>query len=154
MPTGLVSIDSSSDHEKKSQPYGRFGLQIEDYFQQLQDLVSECAAIQSHRLTTDKRSTHEGFISGELYFADDSVLHLREFVDVELLVERLLYVYQYMTASGHLIFRYDNTGHHKKLNLPTYPHHKHERSETNILPSPAPELAAVLSEIETLIDYT
>lgn len=49
-------------------------------------------------MTYDKRSTHTGFIRGELYFVDGSVLHLREFVDVETAVERLLYVYPYMDA--------------------------------------------------------
>jgi hypothetical protein len=49
-------------------------------------------------ITYDKRSTHEGFIRGEVYFVDASILHLREFVDVETAVERLLYVYQYMAA--------------------------------------------------------
>ncbi|MGM0384275.1 MAG: toxin-antitoxin system TumE family protein [Thermodesulfobacteriota bacterium] len=32
-----------------------------------------------------------------------------------------MYVYHYSDLSDHLIFRYDNTGHHKGLDLPTYP---------------------------------
>jgi len=107
--------------------------------------------VQSSSITYDKRSTHEGFIRGEVYFVDASVLHLREFVDVETTVERLLYVYQYMDAHEQLRFRYDNTGHHKQLNLPTYPHPKHEGSGQRVVPSPAPDLAAVLGEIETLV---
>jgi len=63
--------------------------------------------VQSSSITYDKRSTHEGFIRGEIYFVDASVLHLREFVDVETSVERLLYVYQYMDAHQQLRFRYD-----------------------------------------------
>lgn len=62
-----------------------------------------------------------------------------------------MYTYQYMSVTRTLIFRYDNTGHHKQLNLPTYPHHKHESSEENIVASPAPDLAAVLSEIERVV---
>jgi hypothetical protein len=46
-------------------------------------------------MTYDKRGTHEGYMRGELFFVDASVLHVREFVDVETTVERLLYVYQY-----------------------------------------------------------
>ena len=49
------------------------------------------------------------------------------------------------------IFRYDDTGHHKELNLPTYPHHEHEGREGNITASSAPDLAAVLAEIESII---
>jgi len=112
-------------------------LQIEAYFRQLRDLVDTCPVVQSSSITYDKRSTHEGFIRGEIYFVDASVLHLREFVDVETTVDRLLYVYQYMDAHEQLRFRYDNTGHHKQLNLPTYPHHKHEGSDKQVVPSPA-----------------
>ncbi len=43
---------------------------------------------------------------------------------------------------------YDNSGHHNKLKLRTYPHHKHTGGEENVIESPAPELAAVLQEIE------
>lgn len=59
---------------------------------------------------------------------------------------------QYMDAAQTLIFRYDNTSHHKKLNLSSYPHHKHEGSQDNIIASPAPDLAAVLKEIEQLVE--
>ena len=50
-----------------------------------------------------------------------------------------------------LVFRYDNTGHHKKLKLYTYPHHKHAGSVDNVIESTAPDLASVLKEIEPLI---
>ena len=82
---------------------------------------------------------------------DGSTLHLREFVDVEITQDRLMYVYQYMDSSHELVFRYDNTGHHEKLGLSTYPHHKHEGSEDNIVPSAAPHLSIVLKDIESLI---
>jgi hypothetical protein len=81
------------------------------------------------------------------------VLHLREFVDVETTVERLLYVYQCMDARRELRFRYDNTGHHKQLNLPSYPHHKHAGSDDQILPSSAPDVAAVLVDIARLVRF-
>ena len=113
--------------------------------------MDACPVVQSSSITYDKRGTHEGFIRGEVYFVDASILHLREFVDVETAVERLLYVYQYMAAHEQLRCRYDNTGHHKQLNLSTYPHHKHDSSDRQVVPSPAPDLAAVLGDIETLV---
>ena len=54
-------------------------------------------------------------------------------------------------TSNVLILRYDNTGHHRKLNLSTFPHHKHEGSENNVVSSSAPVLADVLDEIEDLV---
>ena len=62
-----------------------------------------------------------------------------------------MYTYHYMAASKALIFRYDNTGHHKRLNLPTYQHHKHDGSVEHVVASPAPNLGAVLTEIERLV---
>jgi len=129
-------------------------LRIEDYFRRIQKAIEDCPFVTSSAITYDKRSTYEGFIRGEIYFLDGSVLHIREFVDVESDVERLLYVYHYMDSSKRLIFRYDNTGHHKKLGLPTYPHHKHNGCEEKVVASKAPDLATVLDEIERRIFST
>jgi hypothetical protein len=80
---------------------------------------------------------------------DDSVLHFREDLDVEVAVDRLMYVYQYMNASGVLEFRYDNTGQIRKLKLLTYPHHKHIGENGEVTASSGPELGKILDEIES-----
>jgi len=126
-------------------------LGIETYFQRLREAIDTCPIVNAFNVTYDKRASHEGFIRGEIYFIDGSILHLREFVDVETNVDRLIYVYQYMNPGKELVFRYDNTGHHKELNLPTYPHHKHEGNEYNVRASSSPDLAGVLKEIEILV---
>ncbi len=126
-------------------------MRVEIYFEQIGKVIQTCAVMQTLSVTYDKRADHEGFISGDLRFVDGSVLNLREFVDVEDVPERVMYVYQYRDAEGNLIFRYDNTGHHRKLHLPTYPHHKHDGEEDDVIPSDAPSLAAVLEEIERRI---
>ncbi|MEA3310226.1 MAG: DUF6516 family protein [Chloroflexota bacterium] len=126
-------------------------MRIEAYFQQVREIIEACPVMQTFNVTFDKRGTHEGFIRGEAYLIDGSTLHLREFVDVESTVDRLVYTYQYMDSAQHLIFRYDNTGHHRKLKLPTYPHHKHAGSESNVASSSAPDLDTVLKEIESLL---
>jgi len=127
-------------------------LRIEAYFERVKNLVDNCPFVQSSSLTYEKRSTYEGFVLGEVMFVDNSVLHLREYVDVETTAERLMYVYHYMDAEQKLRFRYDNTGHHRKKKLPTYPHHKHDGSEENVLSSSAPDLEAVLDEIQGLME--
>jgi len=128
-------------------------LRIERYFAQVQSVIEICLVVQTFNVTYDKRSTYEGFVHGEIIFMDGSRLHLREFVDVETGVDRLTYVYQYMDTAQMLVFRYDNTGHHRKLNLSTYPHHKHDSSEANVIASPVPDLADVLREIQTLLEW-
>jgi len=126
-------------------------LRIERYFAHIQSIIETCPVVQTFSITYDKRSTYEGYIHGEIIFADESCLHLREFVDVEAGVDRLTYVYQYMSVVQALVFRYDNTGHHRKFKLSTYPHHKHDGSEDKVIAAPAPELATVLQEIQTLM---
>lgn len=126
-------------------------MRIEAYFQQIQETIDACPVVRFFDMTYDRRGPHEGFIRGAISFVDESILHLREFVDVATAVERLTYVYQYMDSTQRLVFRYDNTGHHRRLTLPTYPHHKHAGSENHVVASPAPDLAAVLNEIEALV---
>ena len=129
-------------------------MRIEEYFQAIQDIVNSCPIIHLSEITYDKRGTYEGFISGKLLFSDNSILHFREFVDIELKTDRLMYAYQYLDLSNKLVFRYDNTGHHKKLAVSTYPHHKHQGNDQNIMPSNPPDLISILQEIEMLIQFS
>jgi len=126
-------------------------LRIEAYFQQIQEVIAGCSLVRLSNVTYEKRGTYEGFIRGDLHFIDGSVLHLREFVDVEAEEDRLTYVYQYMEPYDKMVFRYDNTGHHKKSALPTYPNHKHEGDEKTVVSCPAMDLPTVLREIELVV---
>ena len=100
-------------------------------------------------MTYDKRSTYIGFIRGSIYFLDGSVLHLREFVNVQYGIERYMYAYHYQRSEGTFIFRYDNTPHFSAL--PTFPHHKHEGTESTVVSASPPDLQAVLAEIQGLL---
>ncbi len=99
-------------------------------------------------LDCDPRGMYEGFIRGKIDFLDNSFLYFREFVYTEIFIDIKMYSYQYMNSQNDLIFRYDNTEHHRKLNLPTFPHHKHDGSEDNVIKSDAPFLAEVLNEVK------
>ncbi|MGH7453681.1 MAG: hypothetical protein ACRENG_20195 [bacterium] len=70
-------------------------MRIEDYFAQIKQNIDICAIVQSFNVTYDKRGTHERFVRGEVYFVDGSMLHIREFVDVEITIDRLMYTYHY-----------------------------------------------------------
>lgn len=127
-------------------------MRIEAYFQKIQNLIEKCPLQALSNLTTEKRSTHTGLVRGEIHFLDGSTLHFREFVDVEICEDRLMYVYQYLSSTGSLVFRYDNTGHHKKLNLPTYPHHKHDGTEQNIIAASPCDLHTIFEEIQFMFE--
>ncbi|MBE9225376.1 hypothetical protein IQ264_08020 [Phormidium sp. LEGE 05292] len=124
---------------------------IEEYFQEVRNIIAACLVVQLSNVNYESRSIYRGFIRGELKFSDDSVLYLREFVDVKTIIDREMYSYHYENPSKDMIFRYDNTRHHKKLNLPNYPHHKHDGSEDNVISSNTPMLADVLDEIAGLL---
>ncbi len=128
-------------------------MQIDDYFKGIRQAVEQCPAIHSSSIRYDKRSSYQGYIKGSMLFLDGSVLHIREFVDVEFSVERYTYAYHYQQGDK-FIFRYDNTEHHRKLKLPTFPHHKHDGDEANVMASPAPSLSDVLDEIEYLFNIS
>jgi Family of unknown function (DUF6516) len=94
---------------------------IEDYFRQVDAFITGPSIVHSFSMTYDKRSTYIGFIRGSVYFLDGSVLHLREFVNVQHSVERYMYAYHYQRPDDTFVFRYDNTPHFPAL--PTFPHH-------------------------------
>lgn len=119
---------------------------IETYFQELLDAIAASPIVRLHDVTLDKRTPRAGLIRGELYFADGSRLHFRELVQIQTGILRLRYSYHYQRANDALIFRYDDTPHHP--DLPNSPHHKHLGSETNIVSADAPDLLAVLREVE------
>lgn len=123
---------------------------ITDYFQGIRETIAACDVVHSSNVTYDQRTDYVGFIRGEVYLLDGSVLYFREFVNVETVVERYMYAYQYI-RHGQMVFRYDNTEHHRDLRLPTFPHHRHDGRTGQVTTSPAPNLAAVLDEIRALL---
>ena len=127
-------------------------MRVESYFADIRNTIEQSLIVRLSNVSYEKRGTHEGIIRGRVQFLDDTVLEWREYVDVEIDVDRLMYSYQYMDASMGLIFRYDNTGHHKKSALPTYPHHKHLGQDEKVAPSAPMDLGSVLQEIEAMIE--
>ncbi len=127
-------------------------MRIEEYFDTLRKVIDESIIIQSAKVTYDKRSSRIGFIRGALYLLDGSQLHFREFIDTNMGIERYMYAYHYQQEDGKFVFRYDNTDHHRSLNLATHPHHKHAGAKNHVVNSHAPALAEVLSEVENLLD--
>ncbi|MDY6804365.1 MAG: DUF6516 family protein [Cyanobacteriota bacterium] len=125
---------------------------IEAYFEEIRDILESLTIVRTFEIYFQKRDIDEGFIRGNIYFVNGSIFHFREFVSVQTITERKMYSYHYMDASNNLIFRYDNAEHHQELNLPTFPHHKHEGREDNILSSNAPTFAEILEEIQRMLE--
>ena len=121
---------------------------ITEYFQRIESQIADCIHIVESSLLKDKRSLHIGIIEGELLFADESVLHFIEFVNVKETTEVYNYSYHYQNRNGDLNFRYDMAPHHRKMQ--TFPHHKHTLSN-EVIEASCPTLAQVLDEIDDMI---
>jgi hypothetical protein len=111
---------------------------IEDYFRQVAALIADASIVHSSSITYDKRSSDIGLIRGDIHFFDGSRLHIREFVSVQHEVDRYMYAYHYQRSDGSLVFRYDNAPHFQSLT--TFPDHKHEGAESNVVSATAPDL--------------
>lgn len=122
---------------------------IDDYFRQLINLLESSRIVKSHEVTFDKRERDAGYVRGDIFFADGSRLHFREFINAEFVVERISYTYHYQRAEGTFVFRYDDSEHYP--DLPNFPHHKHMDDESHVLSVIPPDLSSVLKEIESLI---
>jgi len=121
---------------------------ITEYFEYIVRLLYSRRVVQSHEIQSQKRTSTEGYLRGDVIFTDGTRLHFRELVSVEPSVQLVSYAYQYMHGDGTLIFRYDDTDHFP--NLSTAPHHKHV-GENEVIAADAPDLESVLMEIEGMI---
>ncbi len=122
---------------------------IDPYFRSILTVLNSSRVVESHNVTFDKRSATAGYIRGDVYFQNGSLLHFREYVNTRFGVTRFTYAYHYQRADGSFAFRYDNTGHFPGFT--NFPHHKHVGDETSVIPHRPPTLAAVIAEIETLL---
>lgn len=124
-------------------------MSIEAYLQALLATIAATPNVHSSDVALDQRSTQSGLIRGDIYFADGSLLHFRELIDLETEPIRLMYSYHYQRADSLLVFRYDDTPHHPEL--PNFPHHRHGDHEPNVVAAAPPDLSTVLKEIERFI---
>lgn len=95
----------------------------------------------------DIRSDYVGYFKADLYCADGSRLHIREFVFTRSGIIKDLYVYHYQNPEGHLVFRYDNTPHFPDLT--TFPHHKH--TPGGVILSDEPTLQTIFDEVNRMV---
>ena len=106
---------------------------IEDYFKNIQSIIDSFQLIKSQDIVYQKRDQYLGYIKGKIQLIDSSWLYFTEYVEVECGIDRGKYSYQYINQNNKLIFRYDNAPHHQKLKLSSFPNHKHDGNEDNII---------------------
>ncbi len=122
---------------------------IDPYFRSILTVLNSPRIVASHNMVFDRRSITVGYVRGDVYFQDGSLLHFREYVNTQFGATRFTYAYHDQRADGSFAFRYDNTGHFP--GLPLFPHHNHTGDEATAVPQRPPTLAAVIAEIEALL---
>ncbi len=118
---------------------------LNDYQFNLQAIIQKYVAeetILSFTFSVDTRTIYLGLIQGKLDFIDASMLFFKEYVDVQLSVNKLAYSFHYQDSVNNLIFRYDNAKHKPDLG---FSDHKHIRDK--IIFSQVPDLENVILEI-------
>lgn len=108
-------------------------MSVADYASQIRSAILETPHIVSHSLGYEDRPPVAGIVKGSATFADGSILHFKEYLQLNPTSIRLKYAYQYVTASGSLIFRYDNARDPAARDMPTYPHQAQSHRPRNIL---------------------
>ena len=83
-------------------------MSVDDYASRIRSVIRETPHVVSHSLGYEDRPPVAGIVKGAATFADGAVLHFKEFLQLSPSIIRLKYGYQYVTADGSLIFRYDN----------------------------------------------
>jgi len=124
---------------------------IEQYAHRMLQTIAGSPIVAASSVLLDKRTARSGLIRGDLTMLDGSRLYFRELVDAGNIAARQMYSYHYQSETGTLIFRYDDTPHHRHLS--SFPHHKHADTEKNVIAALPPDLAQILREIESIVDF-
>ncbi len=64
----------------------------------------------------------QAILNVKVVLINQSVLHIKEYLDAKYRINRVSYAYQYQDRTGRLIFRYDNAAHRPVLG---FNEHKH-----------------------------
>ena len=119
---------------------------IQRYFSEIKQALDRYAILQfvlETNVDFELRPGDQGYLHGSVHFVDGSILHFKEFLDgIDDTVNKVTYSYHYQAANTNLIFRYDNAAH-----KPALPYREHRHAPQQILPSQAPALVDVLTEI-------
>ena len=119
---------------------------IKAYFAKIELAIQNFSYLDAYSLKKKLYNKTFGYIGGSITFTNGHRLDFMEVKQFDPTV-RPKYRYHYMNENNEMIFRYDNSQHHK--HLLNFPHHKH--IPTEVVTSTEPELHDVLLEIARLI---
>ncbi|MFW6111122.1 MAG: toxin-antitoxin system TumE family protein [Thermoproteota archaeon] len=122
-------------------------MNVAEHLDSVLDKVESHSLVRKVHVRSNHVSFKRGYIRLVATFADDSELHLFEYVNSQL--KKVEYAYHYQQPSGTLIFRYDNAQHYPGLD--SFPHHKHVAGQETPQSSSEMEVNQVLKEITRIL---
>jgi hypothetical protein len=96
-------------------------MRLVEYADRIRTHILRTPNVLSHSLAYEDRPPTAGLVKGSLTFSNGSRFHFKEFLRLGEPVVRLKYAYQCVSATGSLIFRYDNALDPAAKHLATYP---------------------------------
>jgi hypothetical protein len=122
---------------------------VTEYFEQLLNVINTHAWVIQEELAFRQIDVREGYIKGILYLHDGFVLHVAEYVEIQVGAPHIAkYRYHLQDHDNHFIARWDNAPHHQHVS--TYPFHKHVQNE-EIVPAPEMNILQVLDELDKVL---
>jgi len=89
------------------------------------------------------RANKQAILNVKVVLINQSVLHIKEYLDAKYRISRVSYAYQYQDRTGRLIFRYDNAAHRPSLG---FNEHKHS-SDGTIYEATLPDIFDFVDEV-------
>ncbi|MBF0449659.1 MAG: hypothetical protein HQK75_03065 [Candidatus Magnetomorum sp.] len=127
-------------------------MSISLYFNEIKaiaDKYTETDFVLGSVLHFDIRPGNQGYLKGEITFADKSVLFVKEFLDYYKKINKVMYCYHYQNNINELIFRYDNAQHKPPLKTID---HKHLPNNI-VIEATEPDFQDIIIEICTIQDF-
>ena len=91
----------------------------------------------------EMRANKQAILNVKVVLINQSVLHIKEYLDAKYRISRVSYAYQYQDRTGRLIFRYDNAAHRPSL---VFNEHKHS-SDGTIYEATLPDIFDFVDEV-------
>lgn len=123
-------------------------MHTDDYVRAIHLTLAESSCVASYVVVRERIASQQGLFHAQIALANGDFLETSEFfVSGPHGIETVKYRHQWMdSAHTQLRKRWDNKQHFP--DLPNFPHHCHDGSESNVLPGETLSIIAVLQRIQ------
>ena len=121
-------------------------MSLHDYlenFRQAIEKIEVYGYTDSVEIKEELRPNRQAVIKAKIVFINNSVLHIREYIDAKYTVQKVSYAYHYQDKDGRMVFRYDNAVHRPALG---FKEHKHTKGGV-VIDAYLPNVSDIMDEI-------